>query len=126
MKYIGSNEVQSRTTNSSDAHEGERLVFFMENAGICTPCNFQKCIGVDQGRYTYNNRSHSGRLQINNDIYDYNIVEGSQPKLIVHKLNKQEPIAVCEIPPASSMPHASQYEQAGIVLSVCSLTNLPA
>jgi hypothetical protein len=105
-------------------HESERLVFFLENAGYANRVIFKNVYGVDLGKYSYNNRNHTGRLEINNDIFDYNIVEGNQTKLIVHQHNRQEPMAVCEIP-ANSMQQASLYEQAGIVLSVCSFSKMP-
>lgn len=102
-------------------HEGGRLVFFMENTGYAHRVVFKNVYGVDLGKYSYNNRNQSGRLQIDNDIFDYNIVDGHQPKLIIHQHNKQQPLAVCEIP-GNSIQQDSLHEQAGIVLSVCSFT----
>lgn len=107
------------------SHEDDRLVFFMEYGGYANRIVFKNVYGVDQGKYSYNNRNQNGRLEINNDVYDYNIVEASQPKLIVHHHNKQEPMAVCQIPDAILQP-ASLYEHAGIVLSMCSINGLPA
>lgn len=101
-------------------HEDDRLVFFMDNGGYANRIIFKNVYGVDQGKYSYNNRNHNGRLEINDDVYDYNIVDTNQPKLIVHQRNKQEPMAVCQIPDAILQP-ASLYEHAGIVLSMCSL-----
>jgi hypothetical protein len=105
-------------------HEGDRLVFFMENSGYANRVVFKNVYGVDLGKYTYNNRNHNGRLEINNDIFDYNIVNGNQPRLIIHRHNKQEPMATCQIPDEVLQP-ASLYEHAGIVLSMCSLTGVP-
>lgn len=102
-------------------HEGDRLVFFMENTGYAHRLVFKNVYGVDLGKYLYNNRNHSGRLEINNVIFDYNIVAGNQPKLIVHQHNRQEPLAVCQMPD-TGIQHASIYEQAGMVLSICSFT----
>jgi hypothetical protein len=105
-------------------HEGDRLVFFMENGGYANRVIFKNVYGVDLGKYSYNNRSHNGRLEINNDVFEYNIVDAGQPKLIVHRHNKQEPMAVCQIPDGIMQP-ASLYEHAGIVLSMCSITGVP-
>ena len=104
-------------------HEGERLVFFVENAGYAHRVVFKNVYGVDLGKYSYNNRSNAGRLEIDNDIFEYNIIDGNQPKLIIHQQNEQQPLAVCEIP-GNSMQQRSLYEQAGIVLSVCSFTKM--
>jgi hypothetical protein len=49
-------------------HEGDRLVFFMENGGYSNRVIFKNVYGVDLGKYSYNNRSHNGRLEINNDV----------------------------------------------------------
>ena len=107
------------------AHESDRLVFFMENGGYANRVIFKNVYGIDQGKTSYNNRSHNGRLEINDDIYDYNIVDASQPKLIVHRHNDQEPMAECHIPDTILHP-ASIYEHAGIVLSMCSLAATPS
>ncbi|OQP56603.1 hypothetical protein [Niastella populi] len=106
-------------------HEGDRLVFFMENAGYAHRLIFKSVYGVDQGKYLYNNRNHTGRLEINNAVFDYNIVTGNQPKLIVHQNNRREPLAVCQMPDTGMHP-PSIYEQAGMVLSVCSFSGEPA
>lgn len=105
-------------------HEGDRLVFLMENGGFANRVIFKNVYGVDLGKYTYNNRSHNGRLEFNDDVFDYNIVEANQPKLIVHHHNKQEPMAVCQIPYGFIKPD-SLYEHAGIVLSMCSINGVP-
>ena len=105
-------------------HEGDRLVFFMENGGYANRVIFKNVYGVDLGKYSYNNRNHNGRLEINNDVFDYNIADANQPRLIVHRHNNQEPMAVCQIPGAVLQP-ASLYEHAGIVLSMCSLAATP-
>jgi hypothetical protein len=105
-------------------HEGERLVFFVEDTGFANRVILKNVYGVDLGKYSYNNRNHNGRLEINNDVFDYNIVDGSQPKLIVHQHSRQEPLAVCQIP---DMPrqHSPLYEYAGMIISVCSFTRVP-
>ena len=105
-------------------HEDGRLVFFMDNGGYANRIVFKNVYGVDLGKYSYNNRNQNGRLEINNEAYDYNIVDANQPKLIVHQRNKQEPMAVCQIPNVILQP-ASLYEHAGIVLSMCSIASLP-
>ncbi len=102
-------------------HEGARLAFFMENAGYAYRLIFKSVYGVDLGRYLYNNRNHTGRIEINNAVFDYNIVAGNQPKLIVHQNNRQEPLAVCQMPDTGMQP-PSIYEQAAMVLSVCSFS----
>jgi hypothetical protein len=107
------------------SHESDRLVFFIDNGGYGNRVIFKNVYGIDLGKSSYNNRSQNGRLEINNDIYDYNIVDSNQPKLIVHRHNAQEPMAVCQIPGDILQP-ASLYEHAGIVLSMCSLTDIPA
>lgn len=107
------------------AHEGERLVFFMENAGGAHRVNFKNVYGVGLGKFSYNSRNNLGRLEINKEIFDYNIVDGSLAKLIVHQHNRQEPLAVCQIAD-DTLQQASIYEQAGMVLSVCSFSNAPA
>lgn len=104
-------------------HEGDRLVFFMEGS-FANRVVFKSVYGVDLGKYSYNDRNHNGRLEINNDVFDYNIVEANQSKLIVHRHNKQEPMAVCQIPDGILQPD-SLYEHAGIVLSMCSLPAIP-
>jgi hypothetical protein len=104
-------------------HESDRLVFFMENGGFANRVVFKNVYGVDLGRYSYNARNHNGRLEINNEVFDYNIVDANQPRLIVQRQNKQEPMAVCQIPHGILKP-ASLYEHAGIVLSMCSLTGI--
>jgi hypothetical protein len=53
------------------------------------------------------------------------MVEGNQPKLIVHQHNKQEPLAVCQIPEIP-IRESSLNEQAGIVLSICRYATMPA
>ena len=105
-------------------YEGEHQVYFLENTGYANRIAFKSAYGVDLGKFSYNNHNHTGRLEINRAVYDYNIVEGSQSKLIVHQHNKQEPLAVCQIP-AIPTRQASFFEQAGIVLSMCCFTNIP-
>jgi hypothetical protein len=118
MKY--SQEQQSvRIT-----YEDEHLVFFMENIGYANRIAFKNAYGVDLGKFSHHNNNSTGRLEINNTVYDYNIVEGTLPKLIIHQHNKQEPLAVCQIP-AISMRDSAVFEQAGIVLSMCCFTNIP-
>ena len=107
------------------SHEDDRQVFFMEDGGYANRIVLKNAYGVDLGKYSYNSRNQNGRLEINNDVYDYNIVEANQPKLIVHQRHKQEPMAVCQIPDAILEP-TSLYEHAGIVLSMCSINGLPA
>ncbi|THU39234.1 hypothetical protein FAM09_12025 [Niastella caeni] len=99
-------------------YEGGRQAFFMENAGNTNRLTFKNVYGVDQGKFSHNNRSNTGRLEINNEVYDYHIVDNNQPRLIIHQHNKREPLAVCQIP-AIPVRHASIHEQAGIVLSIC-------
>jgi hypothetical protein len=105
--------------------EEEYLVFFLENAGYANRIVFKNVYGVDQGKLTHHNRNNTGRLEIDNEIFNYNIVDSSQPKLIVHQHNKQEPLAVCQLP-ASFRPNASLHEQAGLVLSISRYATLPA
>jgi hypothetical protein len=107
------------------AHEGERLVFFMENAGYAHRVIFKNVYGVGLGKFSHNSRNNLGRLEIDKEIFDYNIVDGSLAKLIVHQHNRQEPLAICQIPD-DTLRQASIYEQAGMVLSVCSFTKAPA
>lgn len=102
-------------------HEADRLVFFMENGGYANRVIFKNVYGVDLGKYSYNNRSHNGRLEINDDVFDYNIENANQPRLIVHHHNNQELMAVCQIPDDILQP-SSLYEHAGIVLSMCSIS----
>ena len=119
MKY--SEEQQSIRITLEEDH----LVFFVEDAGYTNRIIFQNVYGVELGKFSHNNRNHSGRLQINNEIYDYHMVDGSQPKLIIHQHNKQEPLAVCQIP-AIPIRQSSLHEQAGIVLSMCWYAAMPA
>lgn len=105
--------------------EGERLVFFLEDLGYANRIAFKSAYGVDLGKFSYNNRSNTGRLEINSAVFDYNIVDNNQPKLIVNQRNKQKPLAVCQIP-AIPTRQTSLFEQACIVLSVCWYTNMPA
>lgn len=106
-------------------YEGEHLVFFLEDMGYANRIAFKSAYGVDLGKFSYNNRSNTGRLQINATIFDYNIVDNNQPKLIIHQHNKREPLAVCQIP-AIPTRQSSFFEHACIVLSVCWYTNMPA
>ncbi|MBO9205177.1 MULTISPECIES: hypothetical protein [Niastella] len=107
------------------SYEEERLVYFMETAGNANRLVFKNVYGVDQGKFAHHNHNNTGRLEINNQIFDYNIVDNSQPKLIIHQHNKQEPLAVCQIP-ASSPRQTSFFEQAGIVLGICHFANMAA
>lgn len=106
------------------AFEDERLVFFLENTGY-NKLAFKNAYGVDQGKFSHNNRSNSGRLEINQTLYNYNIVDNNQPKLIIHQQHKQEPLAVCQIP-AIPNRETAVFEQACLVLSVCWYTKMPA
>lgn len=112
MKY--SPEQQSIRITLGEEHQ----VFFLENAGYANRILFKNVYGVDQGKFSHHARNNSGRLEINNEIFDYNMVDNHQPKLIVHQHNKQEPLAVCQIP-AIPIRESSFHEQAGIVLSLC-------
>ena len=103
----------------------ERLVFFLENTGYANRIAFKNAYGVDQGKFSHNNRNNSGRLEIDHAVYDYNIVDAAQPKLIIHQHHKQEPLAVCQIP-AIPTRETAVYEQACLVLSVCWYTKMPA
>jgi hypothetical protein len=103
----------------------EHLVYFMENAGYAHRIIFKNAYGVDMGRCTHNTRNNTGRLQINNEWFDYSIVDNNQPKLIIHQHNQQQPLAVCQLP-EFSIQETAWYEQAGIVLSVCQYIILPA
>ena len=105
--------------------EGHHLVFFLEDTGYANRILFKNVYGVDLGKFTIHNRNRTGRLEINNEIYDYNMVDGNLPKLIVHQHNKQEPLAVCQIPDIP-IRHATFHEQAGIVLSTCRYATMPA
>jgi hypothetical protein len=104
--------------------EGEHHVFFLENAGYANRIIFKNAYGVDLGKFSHN-RNNTGRIEINNEVYNYNIVDNNQPKLIVHHNSKQEPLAVCQIPEAN-IRETSFHEQAGIVLSVCRYATMPA
>jgi hypothetical protein len=119
MKY--SPEQQSLRITLDEDH----LVFFVEDAGYAHRILFKNVYGVDLGKFSHNNRNHSGRVEINNEIFDYHMVAGSQPKLIVHQHNKQEPLAVCQIP-AIPTRQSSLHEPAGMVLSVCWFATMPA
>jgi hypothetical protein len=103
--------------------EGEHLVVFLENAGYANRIIFKSAYGVDLGKFSHHN--NTGRLQINNEVFDYNIIDNNQPKLIVHQHNKQEPLAVCQIPEIPKR-ESSFYEQAGLVLSICRYATMPA
>jgi hypothetical protein len=105
--------------------EEEHLVYFMEDAGFAGRIIFKNAYGVDLGRFSHNNRNNTGRLHINDDIFDYNIVDNNQPKLIINQHNQQQPLAVCQIPETLKRESA-WYEQAGIVLSICQYSSLPA
>ena len=106
-------------------YEEEHQVFFLENAGYAHRIIFKNAYGVDLGKFSHQNRNNTGRLQINNEVFDYNIVDNNQPKLIVHQHSKQEPLAVCQIPDIP-IRESSFHEQAGIVLSVCRYATMPA
>jgi hypothetical protein len=105
--------------------EEERLAFFMETNGYANRIIFKNVYGVDQGKFAHHNHNNTGRLEINEQIFDYNIVDNNQPKLIIHQHNQQEPLAVCQIP-AGPAQQASFFEQAGIVLGICCFANMPA
>ena len=105
--------------------EEEHLVFFMEDMSYTNKIAFKSAYGVDLGKFSYHNHNSTGRLEINDAVYDYNIVAGSQPKLIIHQHNKPEPLAVCQIP-AIPNQESAVYEQACMVLSVCWYTKVPA
>jgi hypothetical protein len=105
--------------------EEEHLVIFLEDAGYAHRIIFKSAYGVELGKCSHHNRNNTGRLQINNEVFDYNIVDNNQPKLIVHQHSKQEPLAVCQIPEIP-IRESSFYEQAGIVLSVCRYATMPA
>ncbi|OQP44580.1 hypothetical protein A4H97_09435 [Niastella yeongjuensis] len=107
------------------SYEEERLVFFMESNGNASRIIFKNVYGVDQGKFAHHNHNNTGRLEINKQIFDYHIVDNNQPKLIIHQHNKQEPLAVCQIP-ASPTRHDSYFEQAGMVLGSCWFANMPA
>ena len=100
------------------AYEGERLVFFLEDLGYANRIAFKSAYGVDLGKFSYNNRSNTGRLEIDSTLFDYHIVDNNPPRLIIHKHNNPEPLAVCQIP-AIPTRQTSLFEQACIVLSVC-------
>ena len=104
--------------------EEEHLVYFMEDTGYAGRIVFKNAYGVDQGRFSHNSRNNTGRLQINDDIFDYNIVDNTQPKLIVHQHNQQQALAVCQIP-AIPLRQTSWYEQAGMILSICRFATTP-
>ena len=105
--------------------EEERLAFFMETNGNANRIIFKNVYGVDQGKFAHHNHNNTGRLEINEQIFDYNIVDNNQPKLIIHQHNQQEPLAVCQIPAGPAL-QASFFEQAGIVLGICCFANMPA
>ena len=100
-------------------NEEERLVFFMENAGgFNNRIIFKNPYGVDIGKFSYNGRSHNGHVEINAVTLHFTIVEGNAPKVLIHRRNVQQPIAVCHLPFFSHQP-AAQYEQACFMLSLC-------
>jgi hypothetical protein len=103
--------------------DNEHLVFFLENMGY-NKIAFKNAYGVDQGKFSHHNRSNSGRLEINQTVYDYNMVDANQSKLIVYQHHKQEPLAVCQIP-AIPTRESAVYEQACLVLSICWFANKP-
>jgi hypothetical protein len=105
--------------------EEQHLVFFVENTGYANRIIFKSVYGVDLGKFSHHHRNNTGRLQIDNEIFHYNIVENSQRKLIVHKHNNQEPLAVCQLP-AVSIRDASFHERAGLVLSVSRYATMQA
>lgn len=107
------------------SYKEERLVFLMETNGYTNRIVFKNVYGVDQGTFAHHNHNNTGRLEINKQVFNYNIVDNNQPRLIIHQHNKQEPLAVCQIP-ASPTRHASFFEQAGIVLGICWLAVMPA
>ncbi len=106
------------------AFEDEHLVYFLENTGYNNRIAFKSAYGVDQGKFSHNNRSNSGRLEINGTQYNYNVIKGNQSKLIVHQHQKQEPLAVCQIP-AIPTRESTVYEQACLVLSICWYATMP-
>jgi hypothetical protein len=99
-------------------YEGERHVFLMEPLGYANQIQFKNAYGVNIGKFVHNGRSNTGRIQINDEVFHYNIIDNNQPKLIVHKRSKQQPVAVCNLPLLHG-PASLLYEQAGLVLSVC-------
>ena len=119
LKY--SQEQQSVRIAFGDEH----LVFLMEESDFANRIVFKNAYGIELGKFSYHNRNNTGRIEINDTVYDYEIIDNNQPKLIIHQHNKPEPLAVCQIP-AIFMRDSSNYEQAGIILSVCCYTNIPA
>jgi hypothetical protein len=107
------------------SYKEERLVFFMETQGYANRIIFKNVYGVDQGKFSHRSHNNTGRLEINQQIFDYNIVDNNQPKLIIHQHNKQEPLAVCQIPGTPTRPD-SLFEQAGMVLGSCWFANTTA
>src|SRR5438046_270944 len=73
------------------AFNNEHLVFFLENLGYANKIAFNSAYGVPLGKFSHNNRSNAGRLEINNAVYNYNIVTSQPHKLIIHQHNKKEP-----------------------------------
>jgi len=100
-------------------NEEERLVFFMEDSGgFASRIIFKNPYGVDIGKFSYNSRTHSGHVEVNSTTLQFTIVKGDAPKVIIHRRNVQQPLAVCHLPFFSPKP-AAQYEQACFLLSLC-------
>jgi hypothetical protein len=100
-------------------NEEERLVFFMEDSGgFGNRIIFKNPYGVDIGKFACNSRANSGHVEINSITLHFTVVEGNTPKVLIHKRNVQEPLAVCHLPFYSPKP-AAQYEQACFMLSLC-------
>ncbi|WP_205509660.1 hypothetical protein [Longitalea arenae] len=104
-------------------YEGGHLVFFMETMGYANRIAFKNVYGIDLGKFSHY-RNNTGRLEINKKVFDYQIVDKNQPKLIIHQHNQHEPLAVCQLP-ADSVRESSYYAYAGLVLSSCSYAAIP-
>ncbi|WP_207514014.1 hypothetical protein [Longitalea luteola] len=103
--------------------QGQHQVYFMETLGYTNRIALKNVYGIDVGKFS-RQRNHTGRLEINREIFDYHIVDNNQPKLIIHQHDQQQPLVVCQL---SSIPvrEWSSYEEAGLVLSLCSYATIP-
>lgn len=86
---------QSVRLSFRNNHQG----FFLESANAWAhKITLKTVYGVEVGRFSYNPRNQTGRLQIEQLALQFTIIDKNKPSVVVYEQNKKQALCTCHLP----------------------------
>jgi hypothetical protein len=101
---------------------GRHQVFFMESASNWNNrMLFKNVYGIEVGKFTFSNRHHSGRIEIEQVSLQCKVMEKDRLTVSLYETNKQQPVMSCHLPEGikEQTVQIDNLERACLFLGLC-------